>query len=181
MTTPTQDLYNEHGGIFMMLKIMEEVAHRLDKGQKVEKKDLKRIVTFLKNFADKCHHTKEEDILFPLLFKDRKNRSIINELLGEHKTGRDYIKGISESVKNYKPGNSDAVHIALNARGYAELLKNHIKKESAILFPVADKFPKKIQVAISKRFEKLERDVVGAGKHEEYHGWLTELKNAYLT
>ena len=40
----------------------------------------------------------------------------VNELLGEHKTGRDYIRGIAESLKYYDTGSPDAYHIAANMK-----------------------------------------------------------------
>lgn len=181
MKTPTHDLLQEHGGIMLMLKILEQIAIKLKNGEEIEKEHLIKIVEFLRNFADKCHHGKEEGILFPILSKIELNKQIVNELLGEHKTGRDFIRGIAESLEDYEAGNADSYHIAVNAQGYVRLLTEHIKKENMILFPLADKqISEEEQVEIEDRFESLERDVIGVGKHEEYHGWLDELKAIYL-
>lgn len=180
MKKPTQDLSQEHGAILLMLRIMKEVAARLRKGGEVKKEHLKKIVEFVRNFADKCHHGKEEGILFPELTKDSSNLRLLNELLGEHKTGRDFIRGINESLENYLPGNPDAIHIAVNADGYVGLLTEHIKKENTLLFPIVEKLSDDILAEIEKRFGALERDVIGEGKHEEYHNWLKELKSVYL-
>lgn len=181
MKNPTKDLIEEHGGIILMLKIMVKVADRLKKGEEINKDHLKKIVEFLRNFVDKCHHGKEEGILFPELTQNTSNKKLVNELLGEHKTGRDYIRGITESLQDCKAGNPDAFHIAVNAEGYIKLLTEHIRKENTILFPIADKeISEKLQEEIEERFEKLEHDIIGEGKHEEYHGWLKELKNIYF-
>jgi hemerythrin-like domain-containing protein len=177
----TQDLIEEHASILLMLMVMKKVAERLKNGNKIEKDHLYKIIEFLHNFADKCHHGKEEDILFPEIVKESSNIPLVNELLGEHKTGRDFIRGISESAEKYSPGSSDAIHIAINAEGYVSLLAEHIKKEGTLLFPIAEKLLDGRQTEIEERFEILERDVIGVGKHEEYHGWLEELKNIYLT
>ena len=176
---PTQDLIEEHGGIVLMLRIMEKIAEKLKAGEEVDKEYLSKVVEFLKNFADKCHHGKEEGILFPELLKNTTNEKLVNELLGEHKTGRDFIRGIAESLDNYQKGNPDAFHIAVNALDYSQLLTEHIRKENMILFPAADKeLSDELQTEISERFEKLEVEVIGVGKHEEYHHWLEELKIA---
>ena len=181
MKNPTQDLIEEHGGIMLMLKIMEKVAAKLKNDQVVEKDHLRKIAEFLSNFADKCHHGKEEGILFPTLLATLSNTKIINELLGEHQTGRDYIRGIVESLESYQPGNSHAYHIAINMLGYAALLTDHIRKENTLLFPIADKeLSAQQKASIENRFENLERDVIGPGKHEEYHGWLSNLEAIYL-
>jgi hemerythrin-like domain-containing protein len=179
---PVQDLRDEHGAIFLMLNVMKIVAKRLKDREEVKKEHLAKIVEFLSNFADKCHHGKEEGILFPEVIKDVSNLAMVNELLGEHKAGRDYIRGIAESLKYYNIGNPDAYHIATNMEGYIYLLTEHIKKESKSLFPIVDKqIPDNVQIMIEEQFEKLERDVIGEGKHEEYHGWLKDLKKIYLT
>ena len=177
---PIQDLSEEHGAIMLMLKIMEKVAKKLKRGEDVDKYHLKKIVEFLKNFADRCHHGKEEGILFPELVKKAANRIIVNELLGEHKTGRDFIRGMAESLVGYKPGNPDAIHIAVNAQGYIQLLTEHIRKENILFTRVDKQLSKKLQGKIEERFENLERDVIGIGKHEEYHGWLKKFKEIYL-
>lgn len=179
---PTGDLIEEHDGIGLMLRIMEKVAGKLKAGKEVDKRHLSKVVEFLKNFADKCHHGKEEGILFPELLKNSGNEKLINELSGEHKTGRDFIRGIAESLERYQKGNPDAFHIAVNALGYSQLLTEHIKKENTILFPAADKeLSDELQAEISEKFEKLEVEVIGAGKHEEYHHWLEELSGIYLS
>ena len=180
MKKPAQDLLMEHGSILLMLRIMEKVAERLREGSEVNRGHLKKIVEFLHNFADRCHHGKEEEILFPEISKESLNRPLINELLGEHKTGRDFIRGINDSLEKYLPGNSDSIHIAVNAEGYASLLTEHIKKENTLLFSIVEKLSDEIQSEIEKRFEALEKDVIGVGKHEEYHNWLKELKDIYL-
>ena len=178
---PVQDLKDEHGGIIVMLDVMKKVAKRLKDREEVKKEHLEKITEFLQNFADKCHHGKEEGILFPEVAKNVSNLFMVNELLGEHKTGRDYIRGIAESLKYYDTGSPDAYHIATNMEGYIYLLTEHIKKESESLFPIVDKqISDKVQFEIEERFETLERDVIGEGKHEEYHGWLKELKKVYL-
>ena len=181
MKNPTVDLFEEHGGIILMLKIMEQVAKKLHAGANVDSAHLQKILEFLSNFADKCHHGKEEGILFPELLKSGSNGTLINDLLGEHKTGRDYIRGMKESLEQFAPGSPDAIHIAVNAEGYIRLLTEHIRKENDLLFPVADReLSDALKDEIFEKFEILERDVIGEGKHEEYHGWLKELKAAYL-
>lgn len=181
MKKPIQDLIDEHGGIMLMLTIMEKMSEKLYRGEAVDNGHLNKVVEFLKNFADKCHHGKEEGILFPELLKNSTNVKLVNELLGEHKSGRDYIRGIDESLEKYSPGNPDATHIAVNIEGYTRLLREHIRKENVVLFPVADvELVEPVQEDMAKRFDELERNVIGEGKHEEYHGWLEELKSEYL-
>ena len=179
--SPVQDLRNEHSAISIILSVMKKVATRLKNREEVKKEHLEKIVEFLINFADKCHHGKEEEILFPEVIKDISNLALVNELLGEHKAGRDYIYGMAQSLKYYDTGNPDAYHIATNMEGYILLLIVHIKKESKFLFPIVRKqISDDVQLKIEEQFETLERDVISIGKHEEYHGWLKDLKKIYI-
>lgn len=177
----TRELAIEHGSIMLMLLVMKAVAARLKNDGKVETAHLRKILGFLRIFADKCHHGKEEGILFPELFRISANRRVVNQLLGEHQAGRDYIRGIADSVSQYKPGSPEAYHIAVNSEEYVRLLVKHIKKENQVLFPLADRqLPARIQSKMEKSFIRAQRRLMGSGKHEKYIGWLNDLKNIYL-
>jgi hemerythrin-like domain-containing protein len=178
---PTQDLRNEHHGIQLMLSVMGQVSARLKKAEDIPQDHLKRIHEFLKTFADRCHHGKEEDILFPELKKNPQNLPLLNQLLGEHMSGRDLIRGMGESLPNYLPGSAHAVHIAVNMDAYISLLARHINLENGKLFSLVEKeFPQKMMDDLAERFERLEREVIGVGRHEEFHRWLEEFKGIYL-
>ena len=60
----TEQLIQEHQGIMLMLNIMNKVADKIEKAKELNKEHTEKIIEFLKIFADKCHHGKEEDILF---------------------------------------------------------------------------------------------------------------------
>lgn len=65
MMRPTEELVTEHNAIKRMLDILERVSRRLEIGETVDAEHLERIVDFIRGFADRCHHGKEEDLLFP--------------------------------------------------------------------------------------------------------------------
>jgi hemerythrin-like domain-containing protein len=67
--TPTEQLKEEHEGIQLMLRILDKVCQRLASGVRVDTGHLEKILEFIKVFADKCHHGKEEDLLFPEMGK----------------------------------------------------------------------------------------------------------------
>ena len=99
-------------------------------------------------------------------------------MLYEHELGRNYIKSLSRAFDEFKKGNKNAIDdIVSNTSSYIQLLRNHIEKENNILFMMADKvLNEEEQSKISDSFEKLEVEKIGAGKHEEYHKLLKELK-----
>lgn len=181
----TEQLMAEHEGIKLMLGIMAGVCGRIESGQKPALRDLELIVEFLQVFADKCHHGKEEDILFPALVETGmpKESGPIAVMLAEHEQGRGFIRGLADAVR--RSGAEDAAAgaaIVKNARDYIALLALHIQKENTVLFPMADaRLGARKQDEIHAAFERLEVERIGAGKHEEFHRLLERLEKAYLS
>lgn len=180
----TEDLKKEHQAIKLMLRVLEEVSRRLEAGEKVNAKHLASILEFIQVFADKCHHGKEEGLLFPAMEKAGipVERGPIGVMLHEHREGRGFVKGMKDAIENYKKGKAVASkEIAKNARNYASLLSQHIEKEDNILYPMADaRLSAAAQEDLEKGFEKIEKEVIGPGRHEEFHRLLHRLKGEYL-
>jgi hemerythrin-like domain-containing protein len=182
--TPSEQLKEEHQGILLMLRILEKVAAKLEAKEKVDVNHLERIVEFLRVFADKCHHGKEEDLLFPEMEKSgiSKEHGPIGVMLMEHDQGRALVKGMGEAAARYKKAESTAsAEFAKNARDYIALLTQHINKENNILFPMGDRvISREKQGELAEAFETLEREKIGAGTHEEFHKLLHHLQEVYL-
>jgi len=180
----TQQLKDEHEGIKLMLRIMEKISKDLSDGKALNLDHYEKIIDFLKGFADKCHHAKEEEILFPAL----ENHGIQNEegpigmMLKEHRKGRELIIILDMAFKEFKGGNIPAINSIIScSMEYVQLLRNHIEKENYVLFMMTDKvLSEEEQSEIADAFEKLEVEKIGIGKHEEYHHLLNELKKLYL-
>jgi len=61
------------------------------------------------------------------------------------------------------------------------LLSQHIYKEDNVFYPMADaRINSKKDSEIVEAFEKIERERIGPGKHEEFHRLLNRLEKAYL-
>ena len=181
---PTDILIKEHDAIMVMLNILEKVCLRLDTGESVEETDLENIVEFFKVFADKCHHGKEEDILFPALeeYGIPNEGGPIGVMLSEHVIGRDNVKGMNDAIADYKEGKESASkEFVRYARNYIALLTEHIDKENKILFKMADmRIPEERQQSLLLEFEKAEEEIIGPGVHEKYHRLLEVLSGVYL-
>lgn len=177
-------LRDEHKAIKTTLTIMETMIKKLN-----EKPDphlvghLSQLVDFFRIFADKCHHGKEEELLFPALMElgVSKDGGPIGVMLAEHDEGRGYIRELTSGIDQLNHGDPDAVHrITLSAERYIDLLRRHIEKEDTVLFPLAENhLPKDILARLLEGFETIETEKIGAGKHEELHGLLDELHRLY--
>lgn len=180
----TEQLKREHEGINLMLMILEKVCAKLESKKELNLEDFEQILEFIKVFIDKCHHGKEEDLLFPAMEEAGvpKEEGPIGVMLMEHDTGRSYVKDISEAFAKHKTGDSKASSkIIENARNYIELLNRHIDKENNILFPMADALlSAEKQEELLGGFERLEIKRIGAGRHEGFHKLLHHLKEVYL-
>jgi hemerythrin-like domain-containing protein len=181
---PTEELKQEHQGILLMLRILEKVAAKIESGEKIDLDHLERIVDFFRVFADKCHHGKEEDLLFPAMEKCGipKDRGPIGVMLMEHQEGRGYIRGMADALARYKKGDPSALEgFAKEARRYGNLLTQHINKEDQVLFPMGERvLPKDVQAKLAEGFEKIEVERMGVGTHEELHRLLDKLEKIYL-
>jgi hemerythrin-like domain-containing protein len=181
---PIEELKNEHRGVEAALRILEgicrnaEIARRIDAGR-----DIERLLEFFAVFVDTCHHGKEEALLFPALEREGVSRrgGPIGVMLAEHVSGRTHIAEMSRVLAEAQAGRSGAVEDFLrHARGYAELLRQHIFKEESVLFKLAeDLLPEKVKAELVKGFERIEEEKVGPGRHEAFHRMLEELGGIY--
>jgi hemerythrin-like domain-containing protein len=182
--TATEQLEAEHKGIKLMLRIIEKMCEQLNSGDDVPPEHLEQVLEFLKVFADKCHHAKEEELLFPALEKVGVSREEgpIGVMLAEHNKARECVKGIDEAIVRYKAGDkSAAAKIVENGMAYIRLLAAHIDKEDYVLYPVADaKLPKDVQDDLLAKFDEVEIQKIGAGKHEQFHKMLENMERVYL-
>src|SRR4030042_209742 len=181
---PTEELKQEHQGILLMLRVLDRVAAKIESGAKTEVDHLERMVEFLRVFADRCHHGKEEDLLFPAMEKAGipRERGPIGVMLLEHEGGRGYIRVMVDALARNKKGESAALQdFAKGARNYINLLTQHIQKEDQVLFPMGERvLPKEIQAKLAEGFEKIEMERIGAGTHEKFHKLLEELEKKNL-
>jgi len=184
MIKPVDQLREEHKVIKGMLRVLEQVCQRLESGDEVSETHLEQILDFIKTFSDKCHHGKEEDLLFPAMEKAGIPREggPIGVMVAEHDEGRRYVRGMSEAVARYAGGDRNAASVLVeNARAYINLLTQHIEKEDNILFSMAEmRLSEEEQRNLSEAFEAVEREGIGAGKHQEYRDLVKRLQEIYL-
>lgn len=184
MGIATEQLKKEHAAIETMLTILDRICNKLHAGGKVDPEHLDRIVEFFRVFADRCHHGKEEEIFFPALEMAGipKEGGPIGVMLGEHDRMRGLMHGLAEVVDRYRAGEEKAGEgIALYASDYSATLRGHIEKENNVLFKMAEiHLSPDEEREIAERFESMEVEKIGAGKHEELHAVLERLKGVYL-
>ncbi|KAA0890422.1 hemerythrin domain-containing protein [Oryzomonas rubra] len=138
----TQALVNEHRLILRMVALLEHNARRTVAGAYDGWQFYLNGVDFIRNYADRFHHAKEEDVLFAALFENGMPRehSPVAAMLLEHDQGRQYVGAMEAAAKEATAGKGGCAELVVeNARAYAELLRAHIAKEDGILYPLAER------------------------------------------
>lgn len=177
---PSEILEQEHDVILKMLEIGTEMAKEIEK---MDTQTLGDLIDFIRNFADRCHHAKEEKIFFVEAEKHGipKDGGPIGMMLVEHDEGRAFVKGMDEALKKIMSGDKMAfTQYKENLLQFIGLLETHIRKENQILYPMINMhLPEKLQADILKRFEKAEEEM-GEGTHHKYHEMVEKLEEKYL-
>lgn len=180
---PTEALVREHEDIRTMLAVVMEMCRRLESGQRVEPDHLTQAVEFIQGYADRYHHAKEEDLLFPAMERHGYPRDggPVGVMLAEHDEGRGYVRAAGQAVQGYREGDQEAGRIiAANLRNYAGMLDSHIEKENNVLYPMADEaFTPDDQAELQRRFDDVNAAGDAPARYERFQGILRELKAAY--
>lgn len=177
MGKATQDLRKEHDAILYVLQILDQMMQSDSNDFATSLRYYGEVVYFLKIFADKCHHGKEEKYLFKELVKKGipTDGGPVGVMLQEHAQGREYIAQMSRSFdeKNIEGFNNAAVL-------YRDLLRQHIEKENNVIFMMADKvIDDQEQNLLFEQFEQHEENVIGQGVHEKLHAMIDTWAKAY--
>ncbi len=150
MATPTGVLREEHRVILRALVLLESGAERLAAGHALPAEWWERVIRWLRAFADRNHHAKEERYLFPALAKAGvpSEGGPVAVMLAEHVEGRGLIQAMEAG---------DGPRRVEAARRYVQLLRDHIEKENGVLFPITEAvLEEHAQQALAREFETVE-------------------------
>mgnify|MGYP006280505577 CR=1 FL=1 len=160
---PIGPLMHEHRLIERMIAVLDAEAGRLEQGGRPDLALLFQGVEFIRTYADRLHHGKEEDILFAAL-KDkplsREHEDMLQELIEDHKYGRRLV-GELEKQGNQLAGGGDAPKVAGALRKLTDFYPRHIEKEDKHFFhPVLEYLSKEERRDMLASYEDLERRLV---------------------
>jgi hemerythrin-like domain-containing protein len=128
---PMKKLVDEHVLIQRWIALIPQVLEHLDVESPEDLKIISEGADFIRSYADKFHHAKEEDILFKYFDE---NLDVLKTMLEDHTKGRGHVKALIEAVEK-----KDKKGIVEHLNAYRELLTKHIKKEDEILYPWMDR------------------------------------------
>ncbi len=171
-------LVNEHKVILKVVDGLRRAAEHIRGGNRVDPTLLREAVVFMREFADRCHHAKEENLLFPALVAHGVplHGCPIDALLHEHEKGRHLVKQIADALDPYAAGVTETGNTIADAiDGIVKLYPNHIWKEDDMVFPMVERlFSEADRSELYKGFQEVEAKNP-PGTHERFHAFAERL------
>ena len=165
---PMKKLVDEHMLIKRWAAIIPEFIDNLDLETEEGRQTIIDGIDFIRSYADRYHHAKEEEILFKYFGEDL---DIIKAMLDDHTNARAHVRAILEALDK-----KDKEAISKHLSAYRELLVDHIKKEDEILYPWMDRGFSTTQVG--ELFIKFnERDAESSDAPARYEEFINKLEN----
>ena len=135
----------EHRLIDRMIETMKAEIERIGQEGEVDERFVEDAVDFIRTYADRCHHGKEEDILFRELRKKGltdEHVRILTELEEEHRWGRKTTGKLAEARERYAKGEKGALTSVVELmRSLVDFYPKHIEKEDKRFFiPIMEYF-----------------------------------------
>lgn len=166
-------MVKEHGYIKRMLAVIRKYCYRVMRKEEVRYEDFFELIDFVRNYADKHHHGKEEALLFNRMEKElgpAAEKLVRHGMLVEHDLGRLHMQELEEAVKRVLGGDDEArLDVIANAVSYTHLLHRHIDKEDGIVYKFAERnFPKSTLETLDLECERFEREAESEELQKKY-------------
>lgn len=173
---PIGPLMWEHRLIERMLKLFEGQLKRIREEQAIDVVFIDMAVDFIRTYADRTHHGKEEDILFRDLARkslSAEHARIMQELVEEHTYARRTVARLVQAKNDFLQGHQEALtEVEAGLAALAEFYPRHIEKEDKhFFFPCLEYFTREEQDAMLAEFSAFDRNMI----HEKYTKVVDEL------
>ncbi len=166
---PIGPLMWEHRLIERMIALIGSRIDAIRSRKRVDVRFVETVVDFVRTYADRCHHGKEEDILFRDLESkplSPEHRNTLDELVEEHRFGRQVVGRLVDANVRYAAGDAEAVgEIVECLETLVDFYPKHIEKEDKrFFFPVLDYFSPEERDRMLHECYAFDRELI----HEHY-------------
>ena len=167
----------EHRLIERMIAVIKDATVQIESTHEVDPVFVDTAVDFVRMYADRTHHGKEEDILFRDLSKrplSAEDQRVMKELIEEHGFGRQTTKALVEANTRYRNGDKSAMaDVVSKLRTLVEFYPKHIEKEDKVFFPASRAyFTNEEDQAMLVEFWEFDRKMI----HEKYESLVEGLE-----
>ncbi|MFQ5808247.1 MAG: hemerythrin domain-containing protein [Armatimonadota bacterium] len=168
---PVRKLVQEHTWIKRLLAVIPALLDDMRAPGQVDAELMRGVLDFIRGYADRYHHMKEEDVLFDYADKEEE---VIRVIYEDHDRARAFLAATAEAIEA-----GDAAAVCENLTGYRELLTEHIDKEDEALYPYIDRGLTTLQVGeVFQRFQQAE-DETGDDVPEKYERFIIALERQF--
>lgn len=167
-------LVEEHKNILNFTNILEDKLVEVLETNKVDTDYFRKCIRFIREYADKHHHQKEEDILFEKMMDELGSvaeKLVRNGMLVEHDLARFTVGEWEQALNDYdnEASSINLLNILAHGMNYVYLLRRHASKENAVLYPYAEKNLSKESIQwVNSETEKLEESKPDFTEFEEF-------------
>lgn len=178
-------MIDEHKNIKRMLAVIRKICFGIMNGKEIDYADFENVIDFVRNYADKTHHGKEEKFLFNRMIDElgsTAEKLVRYGMLVEHDLGRLYIRELEEGLVRVKGGDDESkLDVIANAIAYTHLLNRHIDKEDKVVYSFAKRELSEETInKINIECDKFEKEVEEAGIVDKYIQILEKLEQKYM-
>lgn len=164
-------LTRDHERIKVILGLLGNAMRQLNTGGPADEASWLDLVGLCEHWVERAHVLKEEQALFPLLRARGLGPevTVVAALLAQHQTGRAFLRELRRAVERLAGGDASARRdVALWARDYIELVKEHMRIEDQYFYGLADdSLAAADDVALLEKFEQIDRAVGGSSEQRE--------------
>ncbi len=174
-------MVEEHKYIKRMLAVIRKYCYKVMKNEEVQYEDFFKMIDFVRNYADKHHHGKEEKLLFDRMMSElgRPAEMLVRHgMLVEHDLGRLHMQELEAALKKVMEGDDEArLDVIANAISYTHLLHRHIDKEDQVVYKYAqNNLLKETMDKLDSEGEKLEEAATVQKLQDKYIQLICELE-----
>jgi hemerythrin-like domain-containing protein len=167
----------EHRLIERMIEVIRRTLEQVEKTQSIDPYFIDTAVDFIRMYADRMHHGKEEDILFRNLEKkdlSSEDRRVMKELIEEHTFGRETTRSLVEANTRYRNGEAAALaEVSSRLETLVSFYPKHIEKEDKVFFPASRAyFSDEEDQGMLSEFWEFDRQMI----HEKYKTIVEDLE-----
>lgn len=166
----TKSLMKEHQLITRMIHLLQHELTNIKSKNIINTQFIKSAVEFLRTYADKCHHGKEEDILFKELNKKKipsAHNKEMQQFIKEHQTARSFVKKLETSTE---------INLVIECiETLINLYTNHIRNENKYFYPILEYFSEKEHQSMLKEANQFDQQF----DHEKYIKMIEQLEQKY--
>lgn len=175
----------EHDNIQRMLKVVRQASLQILAGQEPCVADFRKVVEFIRLYADQTHHGKEEQFLFKEMLAElgEMGKNLVQHgMLVEHDLARLHVSNLENALNAYEAGSRDEakLDILVSAGAYCELLQRHITKENGVVFGFGERqLSPEAMARVEADMAQFEADTANSAVREAQLAVLDELEKKY--